>query len=167
MISLYVLIGSIALFRLAGFFGVQKLSRINECVRYGFTVMFVFTGVSHFTSLKADFVRMIPFEFLRSEFTVYLTGVMELTGALWLLWGKHLTYACYYLILFLLAVLPANIYASMHNLPLAGNPPTELYFRIFVQLFYITLLAYIAPGKGGGEKLKDWLYRSWYPFGRK
>lgn len=167
MISLYVLIGSIVVFRIIGFSGVSRLSRINNCVRYGFAVMFVFTGVSHFTSLKADFVRMIPFEFLRSEFTVYLTGVMEIAGALWLLWGKHLKYACYYLILYLLAVLPANIYASIHDLPVAGKPPTEMYFRIFVQFFYITLLAYIAPGKGDGEKLKDWLFRSWYPFGRR
>lgn len=166
MYSLYVLMASIVIFRLAGFLGVRRLSRTIECVRYGFAVMFIFTGVSHFTLLKADFVRMIPFEFLRSEFTVYLTGVMEIAGALWLLWGRYLKYACYYLILFLLAVLPANIYASIHNIPLAGKPPTEMYFRIFIQFFYITLLAYMAPARGDGEKLREWLFSRWYPFDR-
>lgn len=50
--------------------------------------MFLFTGVSHFTALKADFVRMIPFEPLRNEFIVYLKGAMEIAGALWLASGS-------------------------------------------------------------------------------
>ncbi len=167
MISLYVLIISAAVFRVAGFLGVKRLESINECVRYGFAVMFLFTGVSHFTSLKADFLRMIPFELLRNEFVVYLTGAMEIAGALWLIWGRYLKYACLYLILFLLAVLPANIYASINGITIAGKPPAELYFRIFIQFFYITLLAYLVPGGDHSERLREWLSQRWYPFGGK
>lgn len=61
--------------------------------------------------------------------------------------GKYTRYACLYLILFLLAVLPANICASMHGISIVGNPPTEMYVRIPVQLFYIALLAYVATRK--------------------
>jgi uncharacterized membrane protein len=148
MISLYVLIVSTVIFRLIGLFGVGRLGRIANCIRYGFAVMFIFTGVSHFTTLKADFVRMIPFEPLRNEFIVYLTGAMEIAGALWLASGKFMKYACLYLILFLLAVLPANIYASIHGISIAGKPPTDMYLRILVQFFYIALLAYVATRKG-------------------
>lgn len=147
MISLYVLIGSIVVFRLIGLFRVKRLGRIDNCIRYGFAVMFVFTGVSHFTALKEDFVRMIPFEPLRNEFIVYLTGAIEIVGALWLASGKFMKYACLYLILFLLAVLPANIYASMYGISIAGKPPTDMYLRILVQFLYIALLAYIATRK--------------------
>jgi len=147
MISLYVLIVSIVVFRMIGLFGVKRLGRIDNCIRYGFAVMFIFTGVSHFTALKEDFVRMIPFEPLRNEFIVYLTGAMEIAGALWLASGKYMMYACLYLILFLLAVLPANIYASMHGISIAGKPPTDVYLSIPVQLIYIALLAYVATRK--------------------
>lgn len=165
MISLYVLIVSTVVFRLAGLLGVKRLGNISDCVRYAFAVMFLFTGISHFTPLKADFLRMIPFKFLKSEFIVYLTGAMQIAGALWLIWGKYLRYACLYLILFLLAVLPANIYASINGIPFRGNPPTELYFRVFIQFFYITLLAYLVPGKDYSERLREWLSQRWYPFG--
>lgn len=165
MISLYVFIVSVAVFRVAGFMGVKRLGSINKCVRYGFAVMFVFAGISHFTPLKADFLRMIPIEPLRSESIVYLTGAMEIAGALWLVWGKYLKYACLYLILFLLAVLPANIYASINGITIAGNPPSELYFGVFIQFFYITLLAYLVPGKDHSDRLKEWFSQRWYPFG--
>ena len=143
MISLYVLIIATAAFRIAGLFGVGIFRGFTDCLRYGFAVMFVFTGVSHFTSLKDDFVRMIPFEFLRNDATVYSTGAIEIAGALWLASGKRVGTICVLFILFLAAVLPANIYASVNNIPLGGRPPTELHLRVMLQVLYIVLLAFV------------------------
>ena len=143
MVSIYVLVVSFAGLRLAGFLGVKRLNQFSECLRFSFAVMFIFTGVSHFTTLKDDFVRMIPFEALRNEYTVYFTGVIEIGGALWLAWGGYIKLVCLLLILFLLAVLPANIYASLNDIPIGGRAPTEMYTRITVQALYIALLVYV------------------------
>jgi uncharacterized membrane protein len=143
MISLYVLVIATAAFRIAGLFGVRIFRGFTDCLRYGFAVMFVFTGISHFTSMKDDFVRMIPFEFLRNDATVYATGAVEIAGALWLASGKRVGTVCVLLIVFLAAVLPANIYASVNNIPLGGRPPTELHLRVMAQVLYIVLLAFV------------------------
>jgi len=150
MISLYVLVISTAVFRIAGFLGLRIFGGFTDCLRYGFAVMFLFTGISHFTSLKDDFVRMIPFEFLRNDTTVYATGALEIAGALWLAWGRYLKLACLLLIAFLIAVLPANIYASLNDISLGGRPPSEMYSRVLLQIVYITLLAYV--GFSGNER---------------
>ena len=150
MISLYVLVISTAVFRIAGLLGVRIFGGFTDCLRYGFAVMFLFTGISHFTSMKDDFVRMIPFEFLRNDATVYATGAMEIAGALWLAWGRYLKLVCILLIIFLIAVLPANIYASINDISLGGRPPTELYSRLLLQIVYITLLAFV--GFAGNER---------------
>lgn len=155
MISLYVLVIATAAFRIAGFLGVGIFRSFTDCLRYGFAVMFVFTGVSHFTSLKDDFVRMIPFEFLRNDATVYVTGAIEIAGALWLAWGKRVGTICVLFIVFLAAVLPANIHASINNITLGGRPPTELHLRVMAQVLYIVLLALVGfasvhRSRGGG-----------------
>lgn len=150
MISLYVLVISTAVFRIAGFLGVRIFGSFTGCLRYGFAVMFLFTGISHFTSLRDDFVRMIPFEFLRTDTTVYATGALEISGALWLAWGRYLKLACLLLIAFLIAVLPANIYASLNDISLGGRPPSEMYSRVLLQIVYVTLLAFV--GFSGRER---------------
>ncbi|MCL4245132.1 MAG: DoxX family membrane protein, partial [Candidatus Dadabacteria bacterium] len=143
MISLYVLVIATAAFRIAGFLGVGIFRSFTDCLRYGFAVMFLFTGVSHFTSLKDDFVRMIPFEFFRNDATVYTTGAIEIGGAIWLASGKRVGTICILFIVFLAAVLPANIYASINNITLGGWPPTELHLRVMAQVLYIVLLAFV------------------------
>lgn len=143
MVSLYVLVIATAAFRIAGFFGAGKFRSFADCLRFGFAVMFIFTGVSHFTSLKDDFVRMIPFEFLRNDATVYATGAIEIAGALWLASGRRVGTISVLFIIFLAAVLPANIYASINNITLGGRPPTELHLRVMAQVLYIVLLAFV------------------------
>ena len=156
MVSLYVLITATAAFRIAGLLGVRSFRSFADCLRFGFAVMFVFTGISHFTSLKEDFVRMIPFEFFRNDATVYATGAIEIAGALWLASGRRVGTICVLFIVFLAAVLPANIYASVNNITLGGRPPTELHLRVMAQVLYIALLAFVGfvgmhRGRGAGE----------------
>jgi uncharacterized membrane protein len=79
--------------------------------------MLVFTGVSHFTFMKEDFVRMMPPSIPWPRALVYFTGVCEIAGAVGLLLPPFRRTAAYALIAFFLAVLPANIYAARtwHN----------------------------------------------------
>jgi uncharacterized membrane protein len=72
--------------------------------------------------------------------TVYLTGVCEILGAAGILLPATRRWAGLALILFLIAVFPANVKAARENLPVAGRPATPLVLRLPVQLLLIGLL---------------------------
>jgi uncharacterized membrane protein len=84
-------------------------------------------------------VQMMP-EFLplKTEL-VYFTGILEIIGAIGLIKQRTATLASIALILFFLAVLPANVVGSMKRVQLGGmeNGPAYLYFRIPFQLLLI------------------------------
>lgn len=109
--------------------------------RIAMSSMLVFTGVAHF--FFADgMMQMIP-EFVpyRLEM-IYLTGVLEIAGAIGLLINSTSRLTGWCLIIFLIMVLPANIYAALHHIDpvtgsLDGNGPDYLFFRIPLQLFFI------------------------------
>ena len=84
MISLIVLLVATFLGRAVSLF-TANLDTWLEATRLGLVVMFVFTGGSHFTSLRADFIRMVPPVLPRPGLLVSLTGVLEMLGGLALL----------------------------------------------------------------------------------
>lgn len=101
--------------------------------------MLVFTGVSHFTFMKEDFVRMMPPWIPWPRATVYFTGVCEFAGAVGLLLPDFRRAAAYALIAFFLAVLPANIHAARAGVTLRGKPATSLLLRIPMQVLFIAI----------------------------
>ena len=103
----------------------------------------MFTGITHFTNLKYDFLEMIPFEELRYLAVVYLAGFVEILAAILIRFNVSSKYTEIFLILFLVAVLPANIYASLNNIPFAGSEPTNLFLRVAIQVTYILCLTFI------------------------
>ena len=96
--------------------------------------MLVFTGVSHFTFMKEDFVRMMPPWIPWPRALVYFTGICEIAGAVGLLLPEFRRAAAYALIVFFLAVLPANIHAARAGVTLRGKPATSLWLRIPMQI---------------------------------
>jgi uncharacterized membrane protein len=111
----------------------------KDAVRIGLAVMFVFTGASHFSSLRHDLAAMIPPPLTGSLLLVYLTGVLEIVGALGLLtrWRGQ---AAIFLVVLLLALFPANVYAAVERLTLGGAPATALWLRTPLQLFWMATL---------------------------
>jgi uncharacterized membrane protein len=101
--------------------------------------MLVFTGVSHFTFMKEDFVRMVPPSIPWPRAMVYFTGVCEIAGAVGLLLPEFRRAAAYALIAFFLAVLPANIHAARAGVTLRGKPATSLWLRIPMQVLFIAI----------------------------
>jgi uncharacterized membrane protein len=82
--------------------------------RVGLALFFVFTAIEHFVrteEMSAMILSSIPF---RTE-PIYITGALELLGAVgvWIPGLVRLTGIC--LILMLLCLLPANIYGSGAN----------------------------------------------------
>ena len=101
--------------------------------------MFLVTALAHFNSMRHDLARMVPPIFPRPLAVIYFTGVCEVLGAIGLLLAWARIYAAAGLILFMLAILPANIHAAKAKVTLRGKPATPLIVRIPMQVLFIAL----------------------------
>jgi len=124
--------------------GVSAFATWQACARDALSLMLVFTGVSHFTFMKEDFVRMMPSSVPRPRDMVYFTGLCEIAGAAGLLLPEFRRAAAYSLVAFFLAVLPANVHAARARVTLRGKPVTSLWLRIPMQMLFIALALWSA-----------------------
>jgi len=133
---------------------VTLLARVfrpwREATRVGLTVMFLFTASAHFTSTRHDLAAMIPPPFTGAMWLIYLTGLFEIAGAVGLVLARTRKLAAICLVLLLVALFPANVYAALHAVPLRGSAPTPLWLRTPMQILWIGLLWWtsIRPTKG-------------------
>ncbi len=102
---------------------------------------FLLAGLSHFTAVD-EFAKIVPPFLPFPKLIVQVTGVMELVFAAGLLWPKFRRRTGILLSLFLLAVLPANIYMAIADIPFNGRDMTDfqLWFRVFLQFPLIALI---------------------------
>ena len=109
--------------------------------RIAMSVMLCFTAIGHFAFTKGMSMmipRFIPFKIS----FVYLTGVFEILMAIGLLIPKFKVISGWMLVIFLVLMLPANIYASINNInyqkgTFDGNGLTYLWFRVPLQFLFI------------------------------
>jgi uncharacterized membrane protein len=139
MAVLLILVISCFVFRGLGFLGVAAFASWQASARDALSLMLVFTGISHFTFMQEDFVRMMPPSIPWPRAMVYFTGVCEIAGAAGLLLPEFRRAAAYALIAFFLAVLPANIHAARAGVTLRGKPATSLWLRIPMQALFIAI----------------------------
>jgi len=137
MLPFLVLIVSLVVFRALGFAGVTTFTSWHSSARDALAVMLFFTASAHFTSMKDDLVRMMPPWVPRPRVVVYFTGICEIAGAVGLLIPALNRAAGISLIVFFLAVLPANIHAARAGVTLRGKAATALRLRVPLQLLYI------------------------------
>ena len=154
MVSLFVLLASFILLRGVGLLGVERLSSWRGAGRGALVIMFLFTGTSHFTSMKYDFAAMIPDPMPDGLWVIYLTGVFEIAGAIGLLLPQTRRLAGICLVLLLVAMFSANVNAALNEIPLGGQDPTPLWLRTPMQLLYIGMVWWTsvkAPAKKDGQ----------------
>src|SRR5918993_1263335 len=130
MAPLIVLVSLTLLARAAGSLGIRSWTYWPAAARVGLAGMFLFTAAAHFNSVRADLVRMIPAAVPFPEFMVTFTGICEIAGAIGLLVPRTRRLAAMALIVFLVAVLPANIHAANAGLMLRGAAATPLVPRV-------------------------------------
>jgi uncharacterized membrane protein len=145
---------SFIILRGLGLLGVKWLSSWKDAGRGAIAIMFLFTGASHFTEMKHDYVAMIPESLPRGLWVVYLTGVMEIAGAIGLLIPRFRRMAAICLVLLLLAMFPANVNAALNGIPLRGRAPTSLWLRVPMQLLFIWMLWWTSIKKGQAREEK-------------
>jgi uncharacterized membrane protein len=139
MLVLIVLVASILIFRGLGLAGAASFASWSADVRDGLAVMLLFTGSAHFTPMKEDLIRMTPQWVPRPRAMVFFTGLCELAGAIGLVIPETRRAAGIALILFFIAVLPANIHAARAGVTLRGRPATPLWLRVPMQILFIVL----------------------------
>jgi len=111
-------------------------------------VMLLFTAIGHF-KFKTSMAAMIPLFIPKKVEIILITGVLEILFAIALQIESIRYYTGFALILFLLAVVPSNIYAAKHrinyeDLYKPGPGIKYLWFRIPFQLFLIAWVWYFS-----------------------
>jgi uncharacterized membrane protein len=140
MIVLGVLFGSLLIFRILGFFGVPVFQTWHEATIYALAVMFCFTAIAHFGRMRDDLEKMVPPWVPSPRVAVFVTGILEILGAIGLIFPETRTLAGVCLIVFLVAVFPANVYAAKTGVRLGDRPITPLGVRGPMQLLLIVLI---------------------------
>ncbi|GBG36268.1 DoxX family protein [Mycobacterium montefiorense] len=142
-----LLLGSIAAW-VIGRLGVDYVTGWTAAITVGLAAMFVLTGIAHFAPpMRRDLIAIVPPRLPAPGPLVTVTGVLELLGAAGLLLPATRTAAAVCLLALMLAMFPANIYAS--RMP---NPPksmtTRLPGRIATEIVFLAGAIAVAVGSG-------------------
>jgi len=113
-------------------------SIIIHILALGYGVPFILVGIEHFRSPQ-KFVDIVPNYLPFALFLVYLTGIMEVAGGLGIIYPETRIMAGRFMVLFLLAVYPANFYMWTNGIPFNGTKLTTNghLVRLFVQFLLI------------------------------
>jgi uncharacterized membrane protein len=114
---------------------------IRRGVQILLAVFFLVAGVLHF-HLDEAFARIVPPMLPFPVAIVWITGAMELAFAAALLAKWRLPLTGLWLSAYLLAVLPANIYMALAQIPLGDTvlSPAALWIRVALQFPLIALV---------------------------
>jgi uncharacterized membrane protein len=127
-VLLSLVLGSLAA-RIVGWLGVDYVDSWPAAIAVGLAVMFVMTGVAHFVpGMRRDMVTIVPPRLPKPALLVTITGVLELLGAVGLLYPPTRAAAAVCLLVLMLVMFPANVYAS--RMP---NPPKSMTSRLSVR----------------------------------
>lgn len=140
MIPFYVMLAAILVARAAGLLFMPGVEDWQAATRVGLAVMFLFTASAHFDRTRPDLIRMVPPGLPRPDLLVTVTGILECAGAVGLLIPPLARPAATGLILLLVALFPANLYAARTTHTIRGKAHTPLVFRLPLQVLWIGLL---------------------------
>jgi uncharacterized membrane protein len=146
MAPLITLLAGSIVARIVGRVGVDYVDTWVKAIAIGLAAMFVLTGVAHFVRpLRAALIAIVPPQLPAAGLLVTLTGVLEFLGAAGLVVPATRVAAAVCLLLLMLAMFPANIYAA--RMP---NPPesmtTQLPLRTAEEIVYLAAAVVVAIG---------------------
>lgn len=106
--------------------------------RVGLSLFFAFTAIGHFIRTEA-MSAMLPAAVPYRTEVIYITGFLELLGAIGIWIPKFMRLTGVLLIMMLIGILPANIYSAINHVEFGGHGagPIYLLLRVPFQLFVI------------------------------
>jgi uncharacterized membrane protein len=133
--------------RLVGRLGVDYVGSWPAAIAVGLAAMFLVTGIAHFVNpLRRDLIAIVPPRLPSPGLLVTVTGVLELLGAVGLLYPPTRVAAAISLGVMMLAMFPANVYASRMPSP-PESMTTRLPLRTVEQIVFVG--AALVVGLGG------------------
>ena len=101
-------------------------------------IPFILIGIEHFREPQ-KFVDIVPKYMPFALFLVYLTGVMEIVGGLGIIYPETRELTGRLMVLFLIAIYPANLNMWMNDIPYNGTRLTTQghLVRLSVQILLI------------------------------
>ena len=151
MAPLFILLISLVILRGVGYLGVGRLSSWREAGLFAVAIMFLFTGATHFTGMKHDYAAMLPSPLSENLGVIYLTGALQIAGAVGLLVPRTRRLAGVCLVLLLVAMFPGNVYAAVNDVEFRGEAPTPLWLRTPIQLLFVGMVWWTAVRKPLGR----------------
>ena len=142
-----LLVGSLVA-RIVGWVGVGYVDGWAAAIAVGLAAMFVMTGFAHFApAMRRDLIAIVPPRLPAPGYLVTVTGLLELLGAVGVLVPATRVAAAVCLLVLMLALFPANVYAS--RMP---DPPksmtTRLPLRTAMELVFLAAAVAVAVGSG-------------------
>jgi uncharacterized membrane protein len=132
--------------RSIGWLGVGYVNNWTASIAVGLAAMFVLTGFAHFApALRRDLIAIVPPRLPAPGYLVTISGLLELLGAVGLLVPVTRVAAAVCLLVLMLAMFPANVYAA--RMP---DPPksmtTRLSLRTAIEIVFLAAAIAVAVG---------------------
>ncbi|SIR64789.1 Uncharacterized membrane protein [Haladaptatus litoreus] len=99
----------------------NTLGRLKRPLLYVMSLVYVVAGVLHFVAPKV-YTRIIPPQFPRPVFLVYLSGLAEIVLGIGVLFQRTRRQSAWGLIALLVAVFPANVHMARNEILPDGVP---------------------------------------------
>ncbi|WP_020418386.1 DoxX family protein [Amycolatopsis sp. ATCC 39116] len=153
MAPLIILIVVTLVLALAGAAGVRWLRPWPMAVRGGVAAMFTATGISHFVGMREQLIDMVPLALPAPALLVTVTGVLELAGAVGVLWPRTAPWAAAGLTAMLVLMFPANVYAVQSGVLTAWDD--QIVPRTLMQVVFLaaTLTVFVHARRGDQARL--------------
>lgn len=119
-------------------------------------IAFIIAGIAHFRNPQI-FVDIVPPFLPFPLFLVYLTGAMEIAGGIGIIYPDSRILTGRLLVLFLIAVFPANLYMWTSDVPFNGTLLTtqQHLLRFAVQIILIIMALFLS---GDLQRLRATLF---------
>jgi uncharacterized membrane protein len=148
MAPFIALMSSFLLFWGIGSLGWSYFDDWHTALQGAVAVMFLLTASAHWGKRRPDLIRMVPPAFPKPAAIVTITGYLEIAGAIGILIPVVSLAASIGLLLLLLAMFPANVFAARKKLTIGGKPVPQLAVRIVLQLVFIAAVVLASPWFG-------------------
>ncbi|MED1953798.1 hypothetical protein [Brevibacillus centrosporus] len=137
MVPFYVLVGAFLLFKILGLIGLTYFEGWHTSLQGAVAVMLLLTASAHWGAKRPDLIRMVPPIFPKPDWIVTATGLLEIAGAIGILFPATSQATSIGLAVLLVTMFPANVRAAREHLTIGGRPVPKLPLRIVLQVVFL------------------------------
>ncbi|PXY37047.1 hypothetical protein DI005_37485 [Prauserella sp. PE36] len=121
---------------------VPRLRPLPVGLRGGIAAMFLLTGIAHFVGMREELIAMVPDALPAPGLLVTVTGVLELAGALAMLYRPLAHWAAAGLSTLLVVMFPANVNLALNGTDLPWDD--TLLPRTLMQVVFLAATVTVA-----------------------